>query len=238
MICFCSSRPVFVVSVVRHRSVVWLAVLSALCLPWLAAPVPLLAADAGQAPSHDAGESDPDKSSVIKVISGFNDVLIEVMKAGDTLDFQARFERLAPVVEHSFNLPLMTRLAVGRTDWDGFSNTERQDLVDAFARMSVSAYASRFNSYDGQQFSVKDVRDGARKTLIVDDVFTVKQDDKVIFSYSMSKSSDGWRIIDVTVNGQYSELARRRSEFSAVLAREGLAGLLSKIRDITAAYAS
>jgi phospholipid transport system substrate-binding protein len=40
---------------------------------------------------------------------------------------------------------------------------------------------------------------------------------------------DGWRIIDVLLNGTVSELALRRSEYSSLIQREGFTALMSAI---------
>ena len=39
----------------------------------------------------------------------------------------------------------------------------------------------------------------------------------------------GWRVVDVQLKGAYSELATRRSEYSSILRRSGLAELLAVI---------
>ncbi len=46
----------------------------------------------------------------------------------------------------------------------------------------------------------------------------------------------GWRVVDVQLKGAYSELATRRSEYSSILRRSGLATLLAAIADKVAAY--
>jgi phospholipid transport system substrate-binding protein len=39
----------------------------------------------------------------------------------------------------------------------------------------------------------------------------------------------GWRIVDIYLNGTVSELALRRSEYSALIQREGFKALLAKL---------
>jgi phospholipid transport system substrate-binding protein len=51
--------------------------------------------------------------------------------------------------------------------------------------------------------------------------------DDVDLNYRLIESDKGWRIIDVYLNGTVSELALRRSEYSAVLKREGFQKLLA-----------
>ena len=42
---------------------------------------------------------------------------------------------------------------------------------------------------------------------------------------------DGWRIIDVLLDAKYSELARQRAEFAAVLKSGGLPDLIATLED-------
>jgi phospholipid transport system substrate-binding protein len=55
----------------------------------------------------------------------------------------------------------------------------------------------------------------------------------VQLDYVMRAGADGWRIIDVLLNGTISEMAERRSEFSAALRDGGAAGLISLLRQKT-----
>jgi phospholipid transport system substrate-binding protein len=197
-------------------------------LPFMGLAGPVLAADSHEATVEEAEASKP--------VERLSDALIEAMKAGEAMSFDERFEALAPVVRETFDIPLMTRLSLGAAAWDKLDEAKRQALVDAFARMSVSAYASRFSRYDNQHFSVKEVQKGPQGALLVTSMFSINQSDSVQFSYVMRKTKGDWRVVDVLVNGQYSELARRRAEFAAVLRDEGVDGLLGRISEISEKY--
>ena len=54
-------------------------------------------------------------------------------------------------------------------------------------------------------------------------------DEDVTLDYRLRKTDTGWRIIDVYANGTISELALRRSEYSALLRREGFASLIEAL---------
>ena len=51
----------------------------------------------------------------------------------------------------------------------------------------------------------------------------------IAINYRMRPDGDGWRIIDVYLNGTVSELALRRSEYAAVLQRDGFDRLVASI---------
>ena len=58
------------------------------------------------------------------------------------------------------------------------------------------------------------------------------------FNYVMRRFDGNWQIIEVFLDGSISEVARRRSEFTSVLSRDGIEGLVNllerKIRTLGA----
>ena len=48
-------------------------------------------------------------------------------------------------------------------------------------------------------------------------------------NYLMHQQDRSWRIADVYLTGTVSELATRRSEFTAILARQGVDGLVATL---------
>lgn len=169
-------------------------------------------------------------------IEALNTALLAAMTGGDSLGYTGRYEVLAPVIQETYNLPLMAQLAIGRSAWDRLSVDEQGQLVDRFTGMSIAAYAARFNQFTDQHFSVNGIDSGPQKTLIVNSKLEFNQKDSVNFAYVMRDSATGWRIVDVFINGQYSELSRRRAEFASVIRNGGLNALLARIDEIITDY--
>jgi phospholipid transport system substrate-binding protein len=166
--------------------------------------------------------------SATNVVKNFYAQLVDVMKQGDRLGFAGRFRKLDPALHTAFNLPLMTRFAVG-TVWNDATPAEQDRLTKAFSEFSTATYASRFAAYDGEQFAVTDekpVPDG----VMVETALTPREGDPVALNYLMRQDEKGaWRIVDVFMNGAISELATRRAEFSAVIKRDGIAALVNSL---------
>ncbi|MEO8926918.1 MAG: ABC transporter substrate-binding protein, partial [Caulobacteraceae bacterium] len=101
------------------------------------------------APVARAAEADPAAAR----IEAFDRALIDTMKAGPTLGAKGRYAKLAPVVEESFNLPVMTQFAVG-PKWAAMSEADQAALVKAFTRLSIASYAHNFDRYGGEKFTV------------------------------------------------------------------------------------
>ena len=161
-------------------------------------------------------------------IQAFYDVLLNGMKHAQDLGVQGRFEKLAPVVQETFDSATMTRVAAGPS-WNKIPPDKQQALIAAFARMTTASYASQFGGYSGQQFTVEPKATPRNADVIVHSRLQPANGDPVTFNYLMRGSGADWKIEDVYLDGTISQLAVRRSEFSAILASEGPDGLLSKL---------
>jgi phospholipid transport system substrate-binding protein len=168
-------------------------------------------------------------------VQRFYDDLLAVMRDAKRLGFDGRYSRLAPTVERAFDLPLMTRIAIG-PGWAQIPADQQQRLTQAFSRYTISVYANRFDDYGGERFEV-DLQGAATANGVVVKSRLVKSNgEKVALNYLLHQDAAGvWKIIDVYLSGTVSELATRRSEFASVLQRAGAEGLLREIEQRTAA---
>lgn len=171
-----------------------------------------------------AAADDPTGPS--EVVARLNATLLDVMKNAERLGYEGRYERLAPVLSETFNFALMARVSVGR-HWSKLSAAQRERLVDAFTRMSIATFASRFNGYAGETMEVLGEEEGLRKSVLVRNQL-VKSDGEVIpLHYLMRKFKAGWRAVDVHLDAKFSEVATKRAEYTSVIAREGFDALIS-----------
>jgi phospholipid transport system substrate-binding protein len=156
----------------------------------------------------------------------FQAELLDVMKIADTLDVGQRFKRLAPTVDRSFHLPLMTQIATGQS-WSRATMDEREKLVQAFRRMSIATLATLFSGYSGETFHVTDEKPGPSQTKLVLTHLLKTDGEKVQIAYIVRQFKVGWRMIDVIVDNGISELKVRRSEYNLVLKKGGVPALIA-----------
>ena len=157
-------------------------------------------------------------------VRSFYDALLTVMRNGQTLGMRGRYSQLEPAVSRTFDIPFMTRLAIG-PDWSGLSELERQRVTDAFRRYVVAVYADRFQSYKGQQMDVLGERPSSNGVLVSSRI--IKADgNPVAINYLVKQNGSGWQVTDVFFEGTISEMATRRSEFASVLRTSGIQGLI------------
>jgi phospholipid transport system substrate-binding protein len=161
------------------------------------------------------------------LVSDFYGVLLSNMKEGRMLGESGRYARLAPVVDRVFDIPAMTKLAIG-PHWANLSPAQQQQVMAAFAHYVAATYADQFNSYSGEQLQVTGQRpfgsDVMAQTKIVK-----SNGEATKLDYLMRQDQGAWRISDVYLDGTISQLAVHRSEFHSILQREGVDGLVTAL---------
>lgn len=172
-----------------------------------------------------------------QVIERLHAALLEVMQNAAELGYGGRYEQLEPVLQESYDFPFMIRIAVG-PPWRDLDQDQRARVTELFTDMSIATYASRFDGYGGERFEILDQEPAPRDTVLVHSRLVRPDDEPVKLSYLLREFEGEWRIIDVLLEARYSELARQRAEFAAVL-REGgvpdlMASLERKIAQLTA----
>ena len=168
------------------------------------------------------------------LIERFYSELLAVMKEAKRLSFDERYNRLAPTIARTFDLGLMTRIAVG-PGWTGFGADQQQRVSAAFARYTISNYASRFDDFGGERFEVSPATTANANGVIVNSRLLKPGGETIALNYLLRQDGGGWKVIDVYLSGTVSELATRRSEFVAVLQRGGAEELVRMIDERSAA---
>jgi phospholipid transport system substrate-binding protein len=161
--------------------------------------------------------------------------LSAVMKEGRRVPFDQRYDTLQPAIMRDFDLPLMTRIAVGPV-WTSLTLDQQQRLETAFARYTIATYTSRFDDYSGQRFAVDPDPAANPNGVLVRTRLIPATGQPVVLDYLMRQDAGGqWQVLDVYLNGTISELATRRAEFTAVLSKDGPAGLVRVLDQRSAA---
>lgn len=163
------------------------------------------------------------------IIDRVNAALLQAMENADALGFEGRYEALAPVLSDAFDFSGMSQVMIGAETWRTLTPEQKQRLVDAFARLAITSYAARFDGYSGERFEIEGEQQTPRGGVVVRSRIVRPADDPVDLDFVFRDAGGRWRIIDVLLGGTVSELSTRRSEYGAVLARQGFDGLIAEI---------
>ena len=85
-----------------------------------------------------AQAADPATGSVQMLQSG----ILGIMRAGSGAGQAGRARMIAPAIDRAFDIPLMTRLAVGPA-WTGIPAREQAELVAAFRSLTIAQHAKK-----------------------------------------------------------------------------------------------
>jgi phospholipid transport system substrate-binding protein len=164
-----------------------------------------------------------------QVVEKFQAELITVMKNGKQLGYAGRYDKLYEPVSNSHDLTKIARIVVGK-EWEKLSEAQQQQLVEVFNRFSVASYAHNFKDYSGESFVFDSEEETARGGVVVHSNLIIPDDKPVKFDYMLKEKGNSWRIINIIANG-VSDLALKRSEYTAILQREGFDALIAKLNE-------
>jgi phospholipid transport system substrate-binding protein len=163
--------------------------------------------------------------------------LLDVMKNAVTLGYEGRAAKLAPVIPEYFDVAFMAEKSVGR-HWKSASESDRERFRETFLRFMVANYAGQFDGYSGQSFETLGEEPARMDTVLVKTQLIDPTDENVELNYRMREVDGRWKIIDVYLDGTVSELALRRSEFSAIVKRKDFDALIAAIDERIAKLAA
>lgn len=192
-------------------------------------PTIVIAALVAPASVAQAQASDPARAPVQALCDG----LVTIMKGGKTMGVRGRAASIGPVVDRAYDIPLMTRLTVG-TGWNAIAPADQTALVAAFRRMVAAQYATNFDSFSGEKFTVDPKVETRGTDKLVRTSLIQTGEAPIPIGYRLRASGGGWKIIDVYYRNSISQLATRRSDFSRVLATGGAKSLIRHLDELAA----
>lgn len=178
-------------------------------------------------PVPSFAQADPARTT----IQALDDGLMVIMKAKGTA--RSRSATIGPVIDRAFDLPLMTRLAVGPA-WTTTAPADQQTLVAAFRRMTIAQYATNFDSWSGERFAIAPQTETRGGDKLVRTTLTTPGKADIPISYRLRMSGGAWKIIDVFYRNSISQIATRRSDFATVLAKGGAKALVTHLDALAA----
>ena len=149
------------------------------------------------------------------------------MKAGGTT--KSRYDKLKPAVEQAFDLPGMTALSVGPS-WASASRRRPEGADRRLRAHDHRQLRAQFRFLSAARNSPSIRRSTERGTdKFVKSTLKPSSGDAIAFNYRLHQADGSWKIVDVYLAGNISQLAQKRSDFAATLAASGPQGLAKKI---------
>jgi phospholipid transport system substrate-binding protein len=185
-----------------------------------------LMASAGLVPLTASSEPQDPAADRIGALYG---ALLQTMQQAKQLGVKGRFERLAPVLSNTYDIPSMSRIAVGQS-WGALNPAQQAGIIEAFTRMMIANYANQFDGFSGERFEILQTIDRAPADKLIKTKLVQASGKAVALDYLMRSNGAEWKVVDVYLDGTISELASRRAEFSAILKSGGPDALINSLR--------
>lgn len=151
---------------------------------------------------------------------------------GKELSEDQRQARFRAIFDRTFEVPLIARFALGRY-WRQTQGKQRQDYMSLFEDYIVLVYATLFQNYNGETFSVGKVRAVNKSDSMVESELAMKDGQRIVVMWRVRGNSD-FKIIDVIVEG-VSMVITQRDQFASIISQNGgtVDGLLTALRKKT-----
>ena len=173
----------------------------------------------------------PHLSSAKRLIEKTVQVLAVLRDTRATRATAAQLEKIA----HEHLTSVRWRRAGARLE--AARRRQRDEFVDQFTTYLASDYGSRIDRYHQEDVKVMGEQSKPRGDVEVRTKIVGGANDGALVDYRMRKGKDGWRIIDVVIEG-ISLVANFRDQFREVIARGGPEALLQKLKEKNAAAAA
>lgn len=160
-------------------------------------------------------------------VESLHGAIIAAMKIPGAEGYPRRVELLDPVVRSLFDFRTISRLVLG-PHWRDADAARRDAFLEVFGRHSVANYASEFDSFSDHAFRTDETIEGRRGVVVVRSTLTTGRGETHRFDYQLREKDGRWLIIGVAVDG-VNDIAMKRSQYEAVVRRDGFDALLDAL---------
>lgn len=177
-----------------------------------------------------SGQTEPAQAALYGAgtfVASLGKKVIAVLKAHPESDQNERASALDRIFKTSFDMTGMARFAAG-VYWRRAAPADRLKYVDLFSKYVSHLYAAKFANYHGQKFVIAALRPSGEGVTAVR-ALIVSDNKQTPIEFRVRRFGPDYRIFDVYVGG-VSLLITERDEFNSVLAREGMEGLLQRLK--------
>lgn len=169
-------------------------------------------------------------SAATAVVRALDTAVLGLLEASPKLDFAARVAKITPAVDAAYDVAFMAEKSLG-AHWKDLSDADKQRWVALSRRFSIANYAANFGHWSQQTIDLLGEEASGNDTVVVQTKINDPQGESVEMSYRLRSTDAGWRIVDVYLKGTVSELTLRRSDYTAVIEKNGFEALVKTMED-------
>lgn len=141
---------------------------------------------------------------------------------------QQRERKFRAFLREGFDMAFIARVALGRR-WKTLAEPEQKTYIELFSQFVLRTYAPRLGGFDPARFRVIDASPKGRRDMLVQTDIDQDGGSAVKAGWRIRLVDGRHRIVDIIVEG-ISMTLNQRSEFGAVVQRDGVSGLMEMLR--------
>jgi phospholipid transport system substrate-binding protein len=155
------------------------------------------------------------------------DEAIATLRAAD-LTQEQREVIFYKLMDTALDFDAIGRFAAGR-HYQTMTPPQRAEYHRLFMNFVIKTYARRLSGYSGESFTVTSARAMDEQHVLVRSRIVRPNAPPVELDWRLRASATSYRIVDLTIEG-VSMAVTQRQDFSAVIGRAGIDGLLAALR--------
>ncbi|MHB0975444.1 MAG: MlaC/ttg2D family ABC transporter substrate-binding protein [Thiobacillus sp.] len=134
----------------------------------------------------------------------------------------------------NFDFNRMTQLAVGK-NWPRATARQKEALVTEFRNLLVRTYSTSLTAFTNQtvEFKPLTMKPDDTDVTVHSEIRQPGGQQPIPIDYSMYKTSFGWKVYDVTIDG-VSLVTNYRSSFASTIRQKGIDGLIKTLAERSA----
>jgi phospholipid transport system substrate-binding protein len=146
---------------------------------------------------------------------------------GDGIIYSIVNRVLLPYID----LDRMGMAVVGRQYWTAATPAQKNEFIKQFTHLVTSTYAAALASYNDDKVQFFPLRTDYNnsKILTIRSVIIRRTGQRIEVDYNVIRDGDTWKVYDFSIEN-VSMVQSYRSQFSDVLAKQGMPGLLKRLQ--------
>ncbi len=128
----------------------------------------------------------------------------------------------------NFDVRLAGRMVLGK-HWGSATGEQRDRFIDAFYTFLIKTYAKGMLEFDQDGLMIfADQKPASEKRAVIKTELKLDDGTRVAVNYSLRKSSKGWKVYDVRIDG-VSYVQNYRSQFNAEISALGIDAVIARL---------
>lgn len=157
-------------------------------------------------------------------VRGTVDSILDTLRH-EGLDRQTRKNKIHDLLHERFYFRAMSQRTLA-TNWRKASAEEKASFVKLFSKLLENTYMGKIEAYTDERIEYVNEKIKGKKAIV--DTQIITKNTNIPISYKTILKDNEWLIYDVVVE-EVSLISNYRSSYKAIVKKEGISGLLSRM---------